>query len=169
MASVPVWLLQLVLMNSAAGDYLISDSLNDRLQLCPSLHPGSPCETVFSGFDYPMHVEVVDGDYLVADYFNHRIQLCPAASPLTACATVGAVSGEGSGATQLGRPTAATVDADGYLIITDSMNHRVQRCLFVAYSNSGHGDKWVFAHGVVLASSHGHGCCWRLRHLRRKQ
>ena len=47
---VAMWMLQLALMILAEADYLISDLGNDRLQLCSSLYPGSPCETVFSGF-----------------------------------------------------------------------------------------------------------------------
>ena len=143
---------------TAEKDYLISDEVNDRLQLCPSLHLGSPCETVFSGFNNPLRVKIVDsGDHLVADCSNDRKQLCPAASPLTACATVGAVGGAGSGATQMNGSQAATVDADGFLIVTDDGNHRVQRCLFVEHANDCTTVAGTETHGSSLTELY-HPC-----------
>ena len=122
----------------AAGDYVIADVNNHRIQLCSGSSPGSPCVTVVgtgtagSGpteLRNPNDIALTpDGDYVVADTGNHRIQHCPAASPGTACETVAGGS-QGGGLPQLDGPRGVAVAADGALLIADTGNHRLQRCV----------------------------------------
>jgi hypothetical protein len=125
----------------AAGEYyLIADTNNHRIQLCPADSPGSGCETVAgtSGsagssatqLNFPYTV-VLDGagDYVISDHHNDRIQKCPASSPGSACETVAGTSGSpGNSATQLYRPTSVELDAAGDYVIADLLNHRIQKC-----------------------------------------
>ena len=121
-----------------AGDYVIADSSNHRIQLCPGSSPGSPCITVVgtgtagSGateLNWPRGIALTaEGDYVVADRFNHRIQRCAAASPGTDCETIAGGS-QGGGLPQLDGPEDVAIAADGDLLIADSGNHRLQRCV----------------------------------------
>ena len=62
-------------------------------------------------------------DLYVADSVNNRIQLFPSGQVNGTTVT----GREALGTIQLNRPTAVVLDADGYLFITDSYNHRIVR------------------------------------------
>ena len=114
-----------------AGDYLIADSSNHRIQLCPASSPGSPCITVVgtgtagngaTELNWPSGIALTpEGDYVVADRLNHRIQRCAAASPGTDCETLAGGS-QGGGLPQLDGPQDVAIAADGDLLIADSGN-----------------------------------------------
>ena len=73
-----------------AGDHVVVDHGNHRIQLCAASNPQSACGTVagtriagsaanqFNAVALDSH-----GDYAVLDHWNHRVHLCPAASPGT--------------------------------------------------------------------------------------
>ena len=109
----------------ALGDYIIADTLNSRVVLCPSASPGTNCTVVASDLYNPRGVSVVaNGSYLIADTYNNRVQLCPPSSGST-CETVAGGNGQGSASNQLSYPAMAVVD--DYLV-ADALNHRVQLC-----------------------------------------
>ena len=120
-----------------AGDCVIADKGNHRIQRCPAAAPGALCETVAGTgsegsssveFNNPHDVALnTDGDYLVADRDNHRVQRCPAASPGGDCETVAGGS-QGSGLTELNGPCGIAIDVDGSLLVADTYNHRLLRC-----------------------------------------
>jgi len=122
----------------SAGDYVIADGGNHRVQHCPASSPRSPCETVAgtgsagpssTELSYPTDVALhADGDYIVVDNSNHRVQRCSAASPGSECETIAGGS-PGSGFTQLQAPEGVALDADGALLVVDTGNHRLQKCV----------------------------------------
>jgi hypothetical protein len=91
---------------TGSGDYLIADTSNHRVQLCPAQSAGSPCTTVVGSGSYgagatelynPRGVAIMgSGDYLIADSSNHRVQRCLAASPGSPCTTVAGVGATSS-------------------------------------------------------------------------
>ena len=125
------------------GDYLVADTGNHRIQLCPGASPGSACETVAGDADgrfgrspyllnEPRDVDVdANGDYVIADSSNNRVQRCPAASPGAACETIMGTGEAGIGYEQLSAPQGVTIH-DGDLFIADSHNHRIMQCCMVA-------------------------------------
>ena len=77
----------------ALGDYVIADTFNNRVVLCPSASPGTDCTVVTSDLYIPTGVSVVaNGSYLIADTVHHRVQLCPPSSGST-CETVAGGNG----------------------------------------------------------------------------
>lgn len=119
----------------AYGGYVIADSFNHRIQLCPATGFGSVCTTVAGGNGpgsgaaqllFPRDVAIDnEGLYVIADSLNHRIQKC---SGVTDCMTAVGGDGEGSGPTELWTPRGVAIDAIGNYIIADTLNHRIQSC-----------------------------------------
>merc|ERR1712136_283553 len=68
------------------------------------------------------------GDYIIVDRSNHRVQRCSAASPGSVCETIAGGS-PGSGFTQLQWPVGVALDAEGALLVVDTGNHRLQKCV----------------------------------------
>ena len=89
--SLCVWLALL----GVSADYLIADTGNHRIQLCPELSPGAACLTVagtgiagtgLTQLDTPTTVALDEnGDFVIQDVQNNRILVCPEASPGTDC------------------------------------------------------------------------------------
>ena len=121
----------------AAGDYVIVDTANHRIQLCSGSSPGSPCTTVVgtgtarngaTELNQPRGIALTaEGDHVVADKSNHRAQRCAAASPRTDCETIAGGS-QGGGLPQLDRAEDVAIAADGDLLIVDTGNNRLLRC-----------------------------------------
>ena len=110
------------MMQLGCADYLVADTLNSRLQLCPAASPGFPCETVAEGFVYRDVAVNADGDYLVLDDKSMEVLRCPAASPGSLCEQVVAgrfthVSGGG-----------LAIDTDGSLLIVYAGLDCIERC-----------------------------------------
>ena len=75
------------------GDYLVADTFNHRIQLCPGATPGSACETVAGDMDgriggSPYLLNNPSDVDVIPDTSNNRVQRCPAASPGAACETI---------------------------------------------------------------------------------
>jgi len=123
------------------SDYIVADTDNHRIQRCPV--SGGACTTVAGGYkgnnerslDSPEAVAWHhNGDYVVADTGNHRVQRCPGDGMAVSwgpgeCTTVAGVKGQwGTAAHMLDRPVYVRVDTWGDYWISDSQNHRIQRC-----------------------------------------
>jgi hypothetical protein len=135
------------------GDYLVSDRRNSRVMKCPSAskvgvdiysrrRSGArrqiKCQ-VITGTSYGSGKDelksprglAVDkaGRILVADSKNHRIQSCEAiSSGSPKCFTAVGTGSSGSGKDQLNDPWGISLLPDGFYLIADSGNNRVQKC-----------------------------------------
>ena len=122
-----------------AGEYVVADFYNDRVQLCSADSVGSSCTTIAGTTGSPGQGSTElyrpsglafdgSGDLLVADHMNHRVQLCPFASRGTGCATVVGTGTSGSGAAELNHPMDVVVDSGGDYAVADRFNNRIQFC-----------------------------------------
>ena len=157
------------------GDYLIADTGNHRVQLCPATFPGFPCQTVAgmlepgsdaNQLNTPRDDAVTaEGDHVIVDqeYHNFRIQLCPAASPGEDCETV--VSGFVHGQDMCAGGVA--IDAEGNCIITD--RYRVLRCHASEWRHRGWWCLRLRRHAALYSCGCLDRCSWRLRDCGQEQ
>ena len=117
------WFLRVLF--GACGDYLIGDSINSRVQLCPA---SGSCSTVVDevSVNYifqPWGVAVTaTGDYVICDIKNNEVLLCPS-SGASACTTI-----TSDGATHPLQAWTVVVDGNADLVIADRAGSRVQLC-----------------------------------------
>ena len=139
---------------NSAGELVIVDTNNHRVQLCSRNSPGSVCETVVgtgvrgggaNQLRDPEDVAIeANGDFVVADRANQRVQRCPAASPGAEFETL-ASSGVHGDDNSLNSP-GVTLNSNGDLLVGDSGNHRIVRCFVVG------GNDVVLVAGLDLYS-----------------
>merc|ERR1719183_2267655 len=96
-----------------AGDLIIADNSNNRIQKCSGTSPGAACTTVLGGdtqLSYPTAVAIDRaGNLFIVDSSNYRIQKCSGTSPGAACTTVAGTGEYGNGDTQLSYPTGVAI------------------------------------------------------------
>jgi len=118
------------------GNFVIADFGLNSVQVCPP--DGEACVTVAPDLNEPSDAYVDEGEaYFIADTMNHQVLGCLDGGCIT---VAGEYQNSGSSGTQLNAPRAVVPDKpdDGqviisssvsYLLVADSYNHRIQRCV----------------------------------------